>query len=88
MNGEKEAKRLWYRHPAPRGGGSGESPAPGDTKILRERGGTEGVPGVEGASERNLIYIWQSFQAECSAIYHIFCGDSIIDFFDFIGKIT
>ena len=65
-----------------------EVEAPGDTKILRERGGTEGVPGVEGASGRNLIYIWQSFQAECSAIYHIFCGDSIIDFSGFVGKIA
>lgn len=52
--GKEETQRLRHRHPAPRSGGPGDGVAPGDTEVLRERGGTEGVPGVEGATETGM----------------------------------
>ena len=45
--GKEENQRLRHRHPAPWGGGLGPGLAPGDTKILWERGRAERVPGVE-----------------------------------------
>ena len=42
-----ESRSIEIVKEQPKGGGPGKSPAPGDAEVLRERGGTEGVPGVE-----------------------------------------
>lgn len=78
MLGKEETKGLRHWHPLPQGGGHGKGIAPGDTRILRERGRPKRVSSLEGtAGEMTISGGVSNLDAPPLTVYRIFSIEMI-----------